>query len=151
MQNNDIPEWAWDVYQACQEKALKAPNGTEDEKLNYLLRLFKKGKIPKTREELDGLFDNHLAGHRQKLRRRISLLEKSVTPSGRCETHERLAFRDSLETIWRAVTVEHFRLLNAIADGHRYGELSGWYGIPAGTLKSTVSRVRNGLRAILTD
>lgn len=151
MQNIHVPKWAWEFYQACQQNASKAPDGPDEEKLNYLVCLFRTGKVPGTVQELEKVVDNHLAGNRQKLRRRNALLEKYITPRGDRETDERLALRDSLETIWRAVTAEQLRLLNGIGDGHRYAELSASCHIPTGTLKSTVSRVRSGLRVIIAD
>lgn len=143
-----VPNWAWEYYQACQEKASTASDEAEEEKLNYLVRLFRRGKVPGTLQELEKLVDNHLAGNRQKVRRRIGLLEKLVSANNGRETDELLAARDSLKTIARAVPPEQWRLLNAIANGYPYGEVSVSFGVPAGTLKSTVSRVRSSLQEL---
>jgi hypothetical protein len=140
-----VPKWAWRYYRACQDKALNGSGEPEEETLNFLVQLFCKRKIPATVPELEKLVDNHLAGNRQKLRRRNELLEK-YSPSMTDRPDDRLASRDSIEVARQRVTLPEWHLLRGIACGFRYQELSDDVGVPVGTLKSTVSRVRTNLQ-----
>ena len=77
-ENKIIPDWAWALYQAKQEEALNCSNDATEESLNFLLRTFNAGKIPEHTSILKQMLDNHLAGNRQKVRRRLRLLENNA-------------------------------------------------------------------------
>lgn len=145
-ENIHVPEWAWSYYQAGQKKASNTSHEAEEEKLNHLVQLFCEGKTPASIGELEKSVDNHLAGNRQKARRRNRLLERYSAPGNGHEAEDRLAIRDSLEAARESVTAIQWQLLSGIAGGYSYQELSGYFDVPVGTLKSTVSRVRSGLQ-----
>src|ERR1041384_4274512 len=92
--DDQTPTWAWDYYQACQREASNTSQEADDEKLNHLVRLFQTGRLPSTIQQLEQLVDNHLAGHRQKTRRRNLLLEKYAQPETVHDTARLLAARD---------------------------------------------------------
>ena len=138
-----VPGWAWAYYQDCQETAAETSDEAEEQKLTFLVKIFCQGKVPTTLEKLEKLVDNHLAGNRQKARRRERLLEKCALFGDDRKTDERLLSCDSLETVRQSVTPGNWRLLSGLAVGYDYQELSRCFGIPVGTLKSTVSRVRS--------
>jgi hypothetical protein len=144
--NNHVPGWAWDFYQNIQEKASSTVDDPREEKLSFLGQLFHDGKTPATMQKLNKLVDNHSAANRGKLRRRNRLREKYLSPENGRETDDRLASRDSLETIRQSVALLDWQVLNGIAKGYHYQELSDCFGVPVGTLKSAVSRARSSLQ-----
>ncbi|MDB6032060.1 MAG: hypothetical protein JWM16_2398 [Verrucomicrobiales bacterium] len=144
--NNDIPNWAWELYQAKQEEALNCPNDATEETLNYLERLFTTGNIPATKSILEQMVDNRLAGHRQKVRRRIHLVENNsdlLVPSQNPATET----TDCLNLIKGNVTASQWRLLTGLAQGDSYRRLSTACGLSVASAKSNVCRIRKKLRA----
>lgn len=146
-ENKEIPNWAWDLYQAKQEEALSCPNDATEETLNFLMRVFTAGNIPEHVSLLEQMVDNHLAGHRQKVRRRIRLLEDNadmVAYSDRPKNYT----SDCLTIIHRNVTPSQWHLLSGLANGHSYRRLSAGCGLSIASAKSNVCRVRKQLRAL---
>ena len=145
--NKYIPHWAWDFYQAKQEEALNRPTDATEETLNFLGRTFAAGRIPVNLSVLQHRVDNYLAGNRQKVRRRLQLLENNldmvVPPAKSTNPTE-----DYMEVIQRNVSPTQWRLLNGLAQGDSYRRLSAECGMSVTSAKSTVCRIRKKLRTL---
>jgi hypothetical protein len=141
-----VPSWAWDYYQALQTRASKTHDDSSEEALSFIVALIIKGQLPLSEAELDRVVDNHLAGERQKQRRRNELLEKyAVEPCGK-DVSEHDWHRELIETLYKLLSAAQWQLLYQIATGRPYQEISKESNTPVGTLKSKVSRARSTLR-----
>jgi hypothetical protein len=146
-ENKIIPDWAWALYQAKQEEALNCSNDATEESLNFLLRIFNAGNIPEHASILEQMLDNHLAGNRQKVRRRLRLLENNadlVVYSDRPTNQT----SDCLDIVRRSVTSSQWQLLTGLANGHSYRRLSAACGLTVASAKSNVCRIRKELRTL---
>ena len=146
-ENNKIPDWAWGLYQAKQEEARNCPNDATEETLEFLVRVFTAGNIPDHASILEQMVDNYLAGHRQKVRRRLRLLENNadmVICSDRPTNHT----SDRLEIIQRNVTPSQWQLLTGLENGYSYRRLSARCGLSVASAKSNVCRIRKRLRTL---
>src|SRR5260370_3191438 len=108
-----VPDWAWNFYQAKQGGALNCPNDATEEILNYLVRIFDAGGVPETQARLEQMIDNHLAGERQKTRRRQRILENVAATSTSADhaSAQRVASLESIDIIRSNVTRWEWRLL----------------------------------------
>lgn len=143
--NKNVPDWAWDFYQAKQEEALNHPTDVAEEILNFLERLFTAGDLPETLSALEQKVDNYLAGYRQKSRRRIRLLENNaeiVVPFAPITNQT----WDRVDNVRRNVTLSQWNLLTGLANGYSYQLLSADCKISVASVKSTVCRIRKKLR-----
>lgn len=146
-ENKQIPDWAWNLYQAKQDEARNCPNDATEETLEFLVRVFTAGNIPEHLSMLEQMVDNYLAGYRQKVRRRLRLLENNadmVIYSDRPTNQT----SDCLEIIQRNVTPSQWQLLTGLANGHSYRRLSARCGLSVASAKSNVCRVRKRLHAL---
>lgn len=152
-ENRTVPDWAWSFYQAKQEEARNCPNDAIEESLNYLARIFDSGNIPDTQARLEQMIDNHLAGERQKIRRRQKILENIVatSPSTDDAFADRTASSESLTLIQKQVTHSQWRLLSELAVGNSYEELAAARQSSVGTIKSSVCRLRKRLRSLILE
>jgi len=146
-ENKTIPDWAWGLYQAKQEEALNCPNDATEETLNFLMRVFTAGNIPEHASVLEQMVDNYLAGHRQKVRRRVRLLENNADTMV-CSDRPTHQTSDCLDIIQRNVTPSQWQLLTGLANGHSYRRLSAGCGLSVASAKSNVCRIRKRLRAL---
>jgi len=144
--NKETPSWAWDYYQAYQTKASKSSDESNEEVLNFIIRLIGNDQLPLDEAELDRMVHNHLASHRQKLRRRASLYEKYATEPATADTVETATLRETIEAIHIALTGAQWVVLSEVAAGKSYKDVSGTASVPIGTVKSLVSRMRAKLR-----
>jgi DNA-binding NarL/FixJ family response regulator len=139
------PAWAWDFYQAQQSAQTSRIDDPVEEAQSFIVHLIVSGKLPDSRGELERLINNHLAGGRQKVRRRAVLLQKTVAE----DTIDETAIVESREWLARAqaiVTAAQWTLLQEIAVGRSYEEIAKSSGAPVGTVKSLVSRARAKLK-----
>jgi DNA-directed RNA polymerase specialized sigma24 family protein len=143
---NKIPSWAWDTYQAYQLKALQTSEDADDEVLNFILSLIEDEHLPPSEAELNRLIDNHLAGHRQKLRRRNQLIQKYAIHLNSDVVTDVVSLHDVVAAVRAVITEPQWRLLNGLALGQSYYELSCASHMPEGTIKSHVCRARAKLR-----
>ena len=145
-----VPDWAWNLFQAKQGEAHKCPNDAAEETLNYLVRIFNTGEIPENERALERMIDNHLAGERQKLRRRRKILENVAATSSSTSdvTTQRISSVEALNIIRSNVTRSQWQLLHELAGGDSYRQLSNKRGLSVGTAKSHVCRIRKRLRAL---
>jgi hypothetical protein len=146
-ENKEIPQWAWDLYQAKQEEACKCPNDATEETLNYLGRVISTGNIPEHISTLKQMVDNYLAGHRQKVRRRLRLLENNADMVV-CSDRPTKQNSDCLGIFQRNSTPLQWRLLTGLANGHSYRRLSAGCGLSVASAKSSVCRIRKRLRTL---
>jgi hypothetical protein len=142
----NTPTWAWDYYQALQVRAFTGSNDYQDEALNFVSQLITSEKIPSSVGEMDRLLDNHLAGYRQKLRRRALLLERMIECDDGEETAQRVDQRERIAAIQALLTAAQWKLLEKLATGCSYDAISHLSRTPIGTLKSIASRARGRLR-----
>lgn len=151
--NKIVPDWAWCLYQAKQEETLKSPNDAIEETLNYLVRMFDTGDLPDTQAELERMIDNHLAGERQKMRRRQRIIENvAVSPTSTDDiSAQRASSLESLSTIQNNVTRSQWLLLTELASGNSYQQLSADRKSSLGTIKSSVCRLRKRLRKLVFE
>jgi DNA-binding NarL/FixJ family response regulator len=152
-ENKNIPEWAWSFYQAKQQEASRCPNDANEEKLNYLVRIFSTDSVPESQARLDQIVDNHLAGERQKARRRQQILENAAATSTSSDnTHnERVSSSESLGIIRNSTTHSQWRLLTELASGNSYKQISAGRGLSTGTIKSSICRLRKRLRKLVFE
>jgi hypothetical protein len=146
-ENKNIPDWAWALYQAKQEEASNFSNDAAEETLNYLQRVFTSGNVPEHISVLDQMVDNYLAGHRQKIRRRLQLIENNadLVVGGNQPANQSA---DCMEIVQRNVTPSQWRLLAGLANGYSYKRLSAECGLSVASAKSNVCRIRKRLRTI---
>ncbi len=151
--NKTVPDWAWNFYQAKQGEALNCPNDATEETLNYLVRIFDAGDVPVTQARLEQMIDNHLAGQRQKMRRRQRILENVAATSAFIDhaSEQRAASWESLGIIRNNVTESQWRLLTELASGNSYQQLSADRRSSTGTIKSSICRLRKRLRRLVFD
>jgi hypothetical protein len=143
----NTPSWAWDLYQAKQEAACRCPNDATEEVLNYLERVITAGTVPESPPVLEQMIDNHLAGHRQKLRRRSQLLENNAHLLMRTvQSAHRTS--DCVSIIRGKVSHLQWQLLTGLANGHSYLRLATDCGLTVASAKSNVCRVRKRLRTL---
>jgi DNA-binding NarL/FixJ family response regulator len=145
-----VPDWAWQFYQAKQAEALTCVGDGVEEALNYLVHLFADGEIPDNAGRLEQLVDNHLAGERQKTRRRQNLLEKfGATLSDDSPPSPVVAcWSECLRAIRSVLKPAQWQLLTDLADGNSYGEISTARTISVSATKSAVCRIRKQLRTL---
>ena len=112
-EKNTTPDWAWHFYQAKQIEARNCPNNATEETLNYLVRIFDTGDVPDNQATLERRIDNHLAGERQKIRRRQKILENIAATSTSTDqvSQQRAPLLESLTIIQNNVTQSQWRLL----------------------------------------
>lgn len=142
----EIPSWAWNFYQAIQTKASNSNDEADEEVLNFLVQLFHNGRLPATEGELNRLINNHMAGRRQKIRRRNGLFAKYAAEVDCNADQNEGSSVESVDTIRSLVTAVQWKLLYEIAAGASYREVSDSSHVPIGTVKSLVSRIRTKLR-----
>ncbi|MGD0058990.1 MAG: hypothetical protein ABSD58_06170 [Verrucomicrobiia bacterium] len=102
---------------------------------------------------LDNGMGNHLAGRRQKMRRRLRILEKIAATSTSADrtSAQRASSLESLNIIRNSVTPSQWQLLMELATGNSYRELSADRGSPVGTNKSSICRLRKRLRKLVFE
>jgi len=152
-ENITVPDWAWSLYQAKQGEARKCPNDATEETLNFLVRIFNSGDLPDNQALLERMIDNHLAGERQKMRRRHRILENvaATCTSSDNTSAQRVVSLDSLGIVRNNVTGSQWRLLLELANGRSYQRLSGDRKSPTGTIKSSICRLRKRLRRLVFE
>ena len=148
-----IPDWAWNFYQAKQAEACTCPTDATEETLNYLVHVFGSGSLPESQSSLEKAIDNHLAGERQKVRRRYRILENiaATSPTEDATSADKAAVLDSLAIIRKNITQPEWRLLTDLAEGTSYRCLSSTRSVSTGTIKSSVSRLRKRLRCLVSE
>ncbi len=146
-ENKKIPDWAWNFYQAKQDEARKCPNDATEEILEFLVRVFAAGNIPEHAIILEQMVDNYLAGHRQKIRRRLRLLENNAAMVV-CSDRPTNQNSDCLGIFQRNATPLQWQLLTGLANGHSYRRLSAGCGLSVASAKSNVCRIRKRLRML---
>jgi hypothetical protein len=146
-ENKNIPDWAWDFYQAKQNEAHNCPNDATEETLEFLVRVFTAGNIPENSSILEQMVDNYLAGHRQKVRRRFQLLENNADMVV-CANNPTNQNSDCLDIFQRNATPLQWQLLTGLASGHSYRRLSAGCGLSVASAKSNVCRIRKRLRTL---
>jgi len=151
--NKTVPDWAWDFYQAKQVEAINHPNDATEDTLNYLVRIFDAGEIPDCQARLEQMIDNHLAGQRQKTRRRNKIMENvaATSPSTDHVSAQRAAALESLTIIRSSVTRSQWQLLADLSSGNSYQQLSADRSSSTGTIKSSICRLRKRLRRLVFD
>jgi len=149
----NIPNWAWHLYQAKQAEARNCPNNATEETLNYLVRIFCAGDVPDTQAKLQQMIDNHLAGERQKIRRRLKIMENVAATSISTDdiSQQRAPLMESLTIIQNSVTQSQWLLLTDLASGNSYQQLSSGRNCPVGTLKSSICRLRKRLHGLVFE
>jgi len=152
-ENRTVPDWAWDLYQAKQGEALNCPNDATEEALNYVARIFDAGDVPDSPDRLAQMVDNHLAGQRQKMRRRRRLLENAAAISASTDhaSAQRASSLESLNIIRNNVTHSQWQLLTELASGNSYQQLSADRRSSTGTIKSSICRLRKRLRKLVFE
>lgn len=148
-----VPDWAWCLYQAKQEETRKSSNDAAEETLNYLVRITDAGDLPDTQAELERMIDNHLAGQRQKIRRRQRIMENVVIADSFTNdaSVQRASSLESLSLMQNSVTPSQWRLIAELANGNSYRQLSADRKSSLGTIKSSVSRLRKRLRKLVFE
>ena len=151
--NRNVPDWAWEFYQAKQAEALKCSDDGAEEALNYLVHLFTDGEIADNPRRLEELVDNHLAGERQKARRRHNLLERfGWNDDNSPPPADRASWSECLTSIRSTLAPAQWKLLTDLADGGSYRQISADRTISISAAKSAVCRLRKHLRAfVLTE
>ena len=121
--------------------------------LNYLVRIFDARDVPDNQARLEQMVDNHLAGQRQKMRRRQRILENAAATSTSDDDSlaQRASSSESLDIIRSNVTCSQWRLLTELASGNSYQQLSADRGSSAGTIKSSICRLRKRLRKLVFE
>lgn len=117
---NEIPNWAWDTYQALQADACHY--GNIDELLTYLCEMFANGNVPNTQEELDRKIKNRLATLRRNRRNRLRITQKHMPELEALTSSHWLPVTTqvTIEEIKDRLPKEHWRLLVSAYSGDGY-------------------------------